>query len=526
MNKKFFAAILLVLTFAAVALIGCTEKEFADLVISAENASDVPEGEYYLPYTIKDYSYFDEKYNLDLSVTVFDQANNKVEVNNNRSITVKNDNVYTVTVICSATINGKIESKTKIFTVTAKKSDILVQFSIGGQIRDKYTITVAYGETVDMSAIPAIPNYYPPKEDGINKTIVSKEWVVKTEDGTEPLAQKHLENLEKSLTIYGQYEYSFTYDTVSIVFDSNGGSEVDTISVLYSQTVKKPDDPVKENAIFGGWFTDEECTEIFDWQPESSLSLTKNYTLYAKWLDATVSNQYAEDYEYELSTDDKGYAFYTVRPKSDVDWTGRDIAIPVGKNNIPVKGLSPNAFCDKQIKSVYFHAGFSRDTYNAFYNCTALETVTFAENILLTYLDPGAFYGCSSLTEIVIPDSVTKIGDGAFYGCTDLSTVTLSENLTQVSKDVFYNCSSLTEVLFPDSVSGIYENAFYGCSSLTRITFSQTSSLTWISVGAFEGSALTEVKLPYYFAENNLTPFKDTGISVTYHDKVEEEEEE
>ena len=96
MNKKLFAAIIIIASFAAVLTSGCTEKDFSDLVIAAENVSDVPEGEYYLPYTINDYSYFDEKYNLDLSVTVFDQANNKVEVNNNRSITVKNDNVYTL----------------------------------------------------------------------------------------------------------------------------------------------------------------------------------------------------------------------------------------------------------------------------------------------------------------------------------------------------------------------------------------------------------------------------------------------
>ncbi|MBE5747485.1 MAG: leucine-rich repeat domain-containing protein [Clostridiales bacterium] len=79
----------------------------------------------------------------------------------------------------------------------------------------------------------------------------------------------------------------------------------------------------------------------------------------------------------------------------------------------------------------------------------------------------GAFYGCSSLTEIVIPEGVTSIGDGAFRGCTSLTSVVIPERVTSIGGYAFYGCSSLTEIVIPEGVTNIGDYAVYGCTNLT-----------------------------------------------------------
>ena len=78
----------------------------------------------------------------------------------------------------------------------------------------------------------------------------------------------------------------------------------------------------------------------------------------------------------------------------------------------------------------------------------------------------AAFLSCSSLTSIVIPDSVTSIGEGAFYGCSSLTSVVISDSVTSIGEYAFYGCSSLTSVVIGDSLTSIGSFAFSNCSKL------------------------------------------------------------
>ena len=106
------------------------------------------------------------------------------------------------------------------------------------------------------------------------------------------------------------------------------------------------------------------------------------------------------------------------------------------------------------------------------------ETVSGALAIPLTYdgkpvtsIGDRAFWKCTNLTSVTIPDSVTRIGLWAFASCSSLTSVTISDSVTYIGEYAFSGCTSLTSVTIPDSVISIYNGAFEGCTSLKRITF-------------------------------------------------------
>ena len=152
----------------------------------------------------------------------------------------------------------------------------------------------------------------------------------------------------------------------------------------------------------------------------------------------------------------------------------------VTKANIPhtIKGVTVTSIGDQ-----------------AFYNCTSLTSVTIPDSV--TSIGDRAFRYCISLTSVTIPDSVTSIGEEAFYGCWDLTRLIIPGSVTSIDKDAFCFCSSLTSVTIPDSVTSIGDSAFYGCESLTSVTipdsvtsigncaFASCTSLTgiWVAEG-------------------------------------------
>lgn len=105
-----------------------------------------------------------------------------------------------------------------------------------------------------------------------------------------------------------------------------------------------------------------------------------------------------------------------------------------------------------------------------------------------------AFETCTSITSVVIPDSMTTISKYAFCACRTLESVTIPESVTLIDEAAFHYCTSLTSVKIPDSVTSIGEEAFYQCELLTSIVI--PDSVTSIGRAAFFETA-------YVYDESN-----------------------
>ena len=130
---------------------------------------------------------------------------------------------------------------------------------------------------------------------------------------------------------------------------------------------------------------------------------------------------------------------------------------------------------------------------SAFSSCDSLSEIVIPSSV--TSIGDSAFYGCYSLSEIVIPSSVTSIGDGAFSSCDSLSEIVIPSSVISVGYGAFSFCSSLSEIVIPSSITSIGKGVFSGCSSLSEIVIS--SSVTSIGDSAFSGcNSLSKIVIP------------------------------
>jgi len=153
----------------------------------------------------------------------------------------------------------------------------------------------------------------------------------------------------------------------------------------------------------------------------------------------------------------------------------------------------------------------------AFYNCSSLTDITIPNS--LVNIGDWAFYGCSSLTSITIPDKVASIGEGAFAYCSSLLNIFVSPNnaiyeqINGVLYDKFkkvlhsFPCGKAeTDYQIPDGILIIENWAFLSCSSLTRITI--PDSMTSIGERAFATcTSLTSITIPHNVKNIGLEAF-------------------
>ena len=176
------------------------------------------------------------------------------------------------------------------------------------------------------------------------------------------------------------------------------------------------------------------------------------------------------------------------------------------------------------------------------YTVTGIGTAS-GDIVILNYYEgkpvksigDDAFRGCSGLTSITIPNSVTSIGKGAFYGCSKLiqtegevryvdkwvvgydesvTSVTLRSDSVGIADFAFHDCSSLTSITIPDSVKHIGDRAFNTCSKLTSVIIG--NGVTSIGNGAFYGcSKLIQTEGGVRYVDKWVVGYDESVTSVT-----------
>ena len=179
-----------------------------------------------------------------------------------------------------------------------------------------------------------------------------------------------------------------------------------------------------------------------------------------------------------------------------------------------------NLLFNKSIESVSADdfGGATSISRSAFYDCSSLTSITIPDSV--TTIDDGAFRGCTSLTSLTIPDSVTTIDDGAFRGCTSLTSLTIPDSVTTIGSGIMTNTAYYNDdfnwengVLYlnnylvdtKNNISGsvsiknniivIADSAFRNCASLTSIAIPNSV----LSIGSYafgDCINLTNIAIP------------------------------
>ncbi len=148
--------------------------------------------------------------------------------------------------------------------------------------------------------------------------------------------------------------------------------------------------------------------------------------------------------------------------------------------------------------------------YGAFSGCSGLTDVTIPNSVTIIgiaviTIGNYAFRNCTGLTNIAIPNSVSIIGSGAFYRCHSLTSITIPNSVTTIKAGSFAGCISLTSVTIGDGVETIRNGAFAGCRSLTD--FSSGTSLKSIGQKAFDGCT----SMKKFVAKTQMPPTCENG---------------
>ena len=123
------------------------------------------------------------------------------------------------------------------------------------------------------------------------------------------------------------------------------------------------------------------------------------------------------------------------------------------------------------VTNVIISAGTTKIRDSAFWDCSRIANIEMPDSVI--EIERCAFTGCSGLTSISMPDNVTSIGWAAFLSCSSLTNISIPDNLTSIGDYAFSGCSGLRSVSVGGSITSVGEEIFGCCTSLVCVTIKQ-----------------------------------------------------
>lgn len=333
---------------------------------------------------------------------------------------------------------------------------------------------------------------------------------------------------------------------VTINFDSNGGSDVASITTNGASKIKIPDNPTKEGYEFKGWYWDNETfNNEFTANTLLDAPIKSDMTVYAKWLPESSSATDPTTYTITFETNGgnnitpitieegatitipanptrTGYAFKAWYldadkqiPASNIlsetisaditlyaDWEINQYTITFETNDgSDVSAITQDYGTDIIVSTAKVGHGFS--CWYLDEELTIIQTTVPAQNATLyagwytaglsfNLIDDGysVSQGTTSVSDVIIPrmynnQLVIAISNDGFKEFTSLNNIVIPNSIESIGSRAFLICTNLKTIIIPESVNTIGEWAFSGCSSLTSITL--PSSVRTVGDNIFTG---------------------------------------
>lgn len=290
---------------------------------------------------------------------------------------------------------------------------------------------------------------------------------------------------------------------IMVTFNPNGGGVSPLTKVVKKDgTYDELPIPTKAGYKFDGWFTEiDGGTQVL---PTTSVISNADHTLFAHWteitytitynldggtnaagnpatfkcsnlpitlLDATKNGEYFAGWYLDAEFT-KRVTKIDAGSLKNVELWARFSATPlvfdlVGSSAYSVRAANTSISGNIEIPQTYNGKPVVVIQNSAFKDCSSLTSILIPNSI--KSIGINAFENCSNITEITIPEGVTLIGNNTFKGCVKLASASFSTSIESFGANAFAGCTSLTSIVLPKNIQEIGANAFANCSKLATI---------------------------------------------------------